>query len=204
MAIQIASTTLVAVETGNGIDIEVLNRHIEGDEEVLVDLTLTSGLLSYTTSSTCDGRSIGIVSILEEALQVGLTLIAVTCLSVKTETIGSLEVVQEVVVQLQLAIEALTFLLVLEIIHYPVGVGDAVRCIVITWGVERIVHILQLCDTDIAWGLHDGIVHRATALTSGHEAVLLVSVVHVGADCYSLHLLAGVCREGVLGVAVCV
>ena len=128
----------------------------------------------------------------------------VTCLCVKTETIGGLEVVQELVVELQLTIEALTLLLILEILNYPIGVGDAVRCLVVTRGVERIAQILQLGDTDITRGLHDGIIHRTTALTSGHETVLLIGVVHVCADRYSLYLLAGVGREGVLGIAVSV
>ena len=108
----------------------------------------------------------------------------------------------EVVVELQLTIEALALLLVLKVLHYPVRVGDTIRCIVVTRGIERIAQILHLCDTDIARSLHDGVVHRATALTCGHEAVLLVGVVYICTDGYSLHLLAGIGREGVLGVAV--
>ena len=109
---------------------------------------------------------------------------------------------QEVIVQLELTIETLAFVIVQVVFKNLVGVDNAVRRVVVTRRVEDILQIHALCYRDIAWSLHDSVVHRVLFLTSGHEVILLISVVHRRAEGHSARLVATTCGEGVLVVAV--
>ena len=96
---------------------------------------------------------------------------------VETNTIGKLKPLQEVIIYLELTIEALTLVLVQMVVQNIIGVHDAVRRIVITWRIEGVAQVFQLYDSNVTWSLHDRVVHVLKALSSLHELVLLISIV---------------------------
>ena len=97
---------------------------------------------------------------------------------IQTEAISQLEPLQEVVVHLELAIEALALVFVEVILKNVVGIHHAVRGVIVTRRVERIAEVLQTGDTDVARSLHQRVVHILNALTGRHEVVLLEGIVH--------------------------
>ena len=121
---------------------------------------------------------------------------------VQTEAVGGLEIFQEVIVELQVAIEALLLILVLVVLDDVVGVGHTVGGVVVTRGAERVVQVFHLDDGDVTRRLHDAVVHRARLLTSGHEVVALEGVVQRGAERDRTLAVAAAARHGVLGVGV--
>ena len=121
---------------------------------------------------------------------------------IEAETVRQLKPLQEVVVHLELAIEALALVLIQVIVENVVRVHHAIRCIVVTWRIERIAQIFQFGDRDITRSLHDSIIHVLEALTSLDEVVLLISVVHRRTECQVVDLMRTTGREGVLSVTV--
>ena len=122
--------------------------------------------------------------------------------SIKTDTIGQLEILQEVIIQLELTIEALALVLIQMVIQNVVRVHHAIRCIVITRCVKDIVLVFQLNDSDVTRCLHDRVVHILEALTSLYEVVLLVSIVQRRTESQTLNLVRTTGRESVLLIAV--
>ena len=121
---------------------------------------------------------------------------------IKTDTIGQLEILQEVIIQLELTIEALALVLIQMVIQNVVRVHHAIRCIVITRCVKDIVLVFQLNDSDVTRCLHDRVVHILEALTGLYEVVLLVSIVQRRTESQTLNLVRTTGRESVLLIAV--
>ena len=168
-----------------------------------VDINLTSAL-SLLASLTCERlqgilivRSIGI-----KLSHIWLTCIVMTSCCIQAKTTRELQVLDDVPIQLQLAIETLLLILVLVVVQDIIWVGNAVWSIIVTWHIEWIVQVLQFCDTDITWSLHDTVVHRPRLLTSGYEVVLLVSIVGRHAQCHIFDLVGSTARECVFIVAI--
>ena len=121
---------------------------------------------------------------------------------IKTDTIGQFEVLQEVIIQLELTIEALALVLIQMVVQNVVRVHHAIRCIVITRCVKDIVLVFQLNDSDVTRCLHDRVVHILEALTGLYEVVLLVSIVQRRTESQTLNLVRTTGRESVLLIAV--
>ena len=154
---------------------------------IQVDFTSTFCLLACLT---CQSRqSIWPVwSALIEFRHIWLTFIVMTCCSIQTETTRELQVLDDVPIQLQLAIETLLLILIFIVVQKVVWVGYTVWSIVITWSIEWIIQILKLSDADVARSLHDTVVHRTSLLTGAYEIILLVSIVGRHAQSYVLDL----------------
>ena len=88
---------------------------LECHHDILVDLPAASGLLRCRTVFTYE--VVTIRSTCEENFKVRLACAAVSCRSIQTKTIGQAEILQEVVVQLELTIEALALVLIQVILR---------------------------------------------------------------------------------------
>ena len=117
---------------------------------------------------------------------------------IKTNTISQLEPLQEVVIYLELAIETLTFVLIQVSIQNIIRVHHAIRCVIITWRVERIVQILKFRDCDITRCLHDSVIHILKTLTSLHEVVFLICIVQRRTESQIINLVRTTGRESIL------
>ena len=170
---------------------------------IQVNFTSALSLLACFTSQCCQSISM-VWSTIKKLRHVWLTCVVMTGSCVKTETTRELQVLYNIPIQLQFAIETLLLIFILEVVQDVIWIGYTIRSIVITRGVEWVIQILQLSYTDITWSLHDTVVHRTCLLTCAYEVVLLVSIVSRHIQGYILNFMASTTRECILVVAVSV
>ena len=153
--------------------------------EVLVNLATTLCALIYLTGERLQ-CILPVGCACKECRKVGFATVVVTCCCVKTEAVGELQILEDIPIQLELAIESLLLILVLIVVKNVVWVGHTVRSIIITRSVKRIAEVFHLRNADVTRSLHNTVIHRTSLLSSRNEAVLLVGIVH---RCTKSHIL---------------